>query len=568
LREFVEVTLQWDDAGMRESVSVYDEAEIRELERLAAEQAALRQVATMVAGGSSPNDVFATVAESVGALLAADVAAIWRYEPDGQATLVATWGDLGGALTAGSRWKVDGHNVTALVYRTGRSARIDDYDQATGLIAAELRKRRVRSTVGSPVVVGGRVWGVVGASSKTDPMPEDAELRLVEFTELVATAISNLQARSEVQRLAEQQTALRRVATLVARGVPPEELFASVAEELARLLLAEIANLIRYEPDGTFTMLASTAGFPVGRRWPIGGKNPTTRIFETGRPARSDDYADNATGPQVGTAREVGLRSTVGAPIIVEGRVWGAIGVGTNSEAPLPPDTETRLVGFTELVATAIANADSRAALEASRARMVAAADESRRRIERDLHDGAQKRLVHTVIVQKLAIRALQDGDSNLGDLMAEALKHAEQANHELTELAHGILPSVLTREGLLHGIRALVSRMSLPVSLDVTVERLPASIEATAYFIVSEALTNVVKHAHADRAAVTARVERGVLRVEICDEGAGGAHLSNSTGLRGLEDRVSALEGHLMVESPPGQGTRVCALLPVPASA
>jgi signal transduction histidine kinase len=350
---------------------------------------------------------------------------------------------------------------------------------------------------------------------------------------------------------------------LVARGVPPEEVFASVTEELARLLLAEMANLIRFESDGTYTMLASARGFPVGGRWPIGGKNPTTTIFETGRPVRSDDYDDNATGPQVGIAREAGLRSTVGVPILVEGRLWGAIGVGSTREA-LPPDTEARLSSFTELVATAIANAESRAALAASRARIVAAADESRRRIERDLHDGAQQRLVQAVIVLKLALRALSDGDAGAGEIVAEALRHAEQANAELRELAHGIVPAALTRGGLQAGVDALVSRVSLPVSVDVTVERLPAALEATAYFVVSEALTNVVKHAQAAGARVTAQVESGELRVEVRDDGVGGAQGGDGTGLGGLQDRVAALDGRFELESPPGGGTRVCALLPV----
>jgi signal transduction histidine kinase len=238
--------------------------------------------------------------------------------------------------------------------------------------------------------------------------------------------------------------------------------------------------------------------------------------------------------------------------------------VGSGLEERMPADTEARLGDFTELVATAIANADSHAALAASRARIVAAADESRRRIERDLHDGAQQRLVHAVIVLKLARRSLAHADANSVQLVAEALRHAEQANAELRELAHGILPAALTRGGLCAGVEALVSRFSLPVSLDMTVERLPAGVEATAYFVVSEALTNVVKHARANAAAVTAQVQGGHLRVEIRDDGIGGARGGPSTGLGGLEDRVSALNGRLVLESPSGGGTRVCALLPV----
>jgi signal transduction histidine kinase len=237
---------------------------------------------------------------------------------------------------------------------------------------------------------------------------------------------------------------------------------------------------------------------------------------------------------------------------------------GSSLEEPMPADIESRLSSFAELVATAIANAESRAALAASRARIVAAADQSRRQIERDLHDGAQQRLVHAVIVLKLALKALSDGEPNAGELVAEALRHAEQANFELRELAHGILPAALTRGGLQAGIEALVSRISLPVSVEAPVERLPSGVEATAYFVVSEALTNVVKHARASRVEVTAQLRRGELRVEICDDGVGGARGGHGTGLGGLEDRVAALDGRLVLQSAPGEGTRVCALLPI----
>src|SRR5205807_5152780 len=161
-------------------------------------------------------------------------------------------------------------------------------------------------------------------------------------------------------------------------------------------------------------------------------------------------------------------------------------------------------------------------------------------------------------------LHALSNGEPNAEELVTEALRHAEQANSELRELAHGILPAALTRGGLRAGIDALVSRISVPVSVDVSVERLPAAVEATAYFIISEALTNVVKHARAAGARVTARVDRGELRVEVRDDGVGGARGGEGTGLGGLADRVSALAGRLEVESPPGAGTRVCALLPV----
>jgi signal transduction histidine kinase len=324
----------------------------------------------------------------------------------------------------------------------------------------------------------------------------------------------------------------------------------------------------RYGPDGTITVLAASGStvddFPVGRRWDLGGKNLATIVYETGRPGRIDQYAD-AFGPLGDTGRDLGIRSSAGTPIIVEGQVWGVVIAGSTVKPSLPPDTEARLADFTALVATAIANAESRAELTASRARIVAAADESRRRIERDLHDGAQQRLVHAVIVLKLALRALSNGDANAGELVAEALGHAEQASSELRELAHGILPAALRLGGLRAGVEALVSRVSLPVSVEVSGDRMAPGVEATAYFVVCEALTNVVKHARASRAQVSAQLDRGELRVEICDDGVGGARSGDGTGLGGLADRLSALDGRLVLESPPGGGTRLCALLPVP---
>ncbi|MEA2146462.1 MAG: hypothetical protein QOG59_2049, partial [Solirubrobacteraceae bacterium] len=458
---------------------------------------------------------------------------------------------------------------TGIVFAMGRPARLDDFSDASGPIGVHARDAGYRSAVGSPIKVEGRLWGVMSAaSSAVEPLPADTEARLASFTELVATAIANAESRVALTRLAEEQAALRRVATLVARGVPPEEVFAAVTEEVVRLLPVDFAHMGRYEPDAVVTILAASGStaehFPVGRGWSLGGKNVATIVFETGRPGRLDDYG-HAHGVLGLTGRELGMRSSAGMPILVEGKVWGVIVTGSTTRPSLPSDIEGRLGSFTELVATAVANAESRAALAASRARIVAAADESRRRIERDLHDGAQQRLVHAVIVQKLALRALSNGEANAGELVAEALRHTEQANAELRELAHGILPAALIRGGLRAGLEALVSRVPLPVSVDVPVERLPAGVEATAYFVVSEALTNVVKHAKAGGARVTARVERGELRVEVRDDGVGGARGGHLTGLGGLEDRVSALDGRLVLESPPSGGTRVCALLPVP---
>lgn len=231
----------------------------------------------------------------------------------------------------------------------------------------------------------------------------------------------------------------------------------------------------------------------------------------------------------------------------------------------LPADLEERMADFANLVGLVIANAESRAELMASRARVSAAADEARRRIQRDLHDGAQQCLVNTMITLKLARQALGATAGPAVDLVDEALTHAEGANSELRELAHGILPPALSQGGLRGGVAALVSRVRMPVSFEVTAERLPAVLEAGAYFIIGEALTNAIKHARASSARITAVVDRDVLCLEVRDDGVGGAVTNGSSGLLGLYDRAAALNGQLRIESPSGQGTVVAAWLPIP---
>jgi signal transduction histidine kinase len=373
----------------------------------------------------------------------------------------------------------------------------------------------------------------------------------------------NVASRVAGSELAEEQAALRRVATLVARGVPAEEAFGAVVTELGRLFLADVVNMVRYESDGTMTLVASAEDrFPVGWRWPIGGKNVTTLVFETGRPVRMDSYAD-ITGPLADEIHERGVRSGVGTPIIVEGRLWGAIGVASTHEEPLPADTEARLASFTDLAATAISNVEARTEVAASRARIAAAADEERRRVVRDLHDGAQQRLLHTILMLKAAQRASQDEAEDVPALLTQALDSAEQGMAELRELAHGILPGVLTHGGLRAGVKALASRTPVPVEIGVSVGRLPAAVEATAYFVVAEALTNVAKHARARHATVTADIEDGTFRVQVRDDGIGGARPEGS-GLLGLTDRLAVLDGRLRIESPPDGGTLLAAHIPV----
>jgi signal transduction histidine kinase len=535
------------------------------------EQAALRRVATMVARGVPYGELFTAVTEEIARLLGVEYAEIGHYEPEGMLLVVGAWSEVGAHLPVGSRWSLGGTNLMTRVSETGRSARLDGHPDgypASGPLGLAAREKDVGSAVATPILVEGGLWGVVVAGSTVNKqLPPDAEARLSSFTELVATAIANAESGARLALLAEEQAALRRIATLVARGTPPEPLFAAVAEEIGHLLPVEYVYMGRYEPNRLVAVVASWGSvgerFQVGSRGKVGGVNLVSRIFATGIHARTDNLAD-ATGELGLAARESGFRSAVGAPILVDGELWGVVIAGSRATYPLPSDTEERLASFSELLATAIANTESRAALAASRARIVAAGDESRRRIERDLHDGAQQRLVHAVIVLKLALAALPPDEVGARELVSEALRHAEQANSELRELAHGILPAALTRGGLRAGVEALTSRVSLPVTVDVTVDRLPAGVEATAYFVISEALTNVVKHAGATGARVLALVENEQLRVEVRDDGIGGARGSHGTGLGGLEDRLAALGGELVVDSPMGAGTRVRATLPL----
>jgi signal transduction histidine kinase len=300
----------------------------------------------------------------------------------------------------------------------------------------------------------------------------------------------------------------------------------------------------------------------LGARVRLGGHNVSTLVFETGQPGRVD-HLDEETSAVTALAREHGARSSVGAPIEVEGRLWGLIIVASVHKAVLPPGTERELVAFTGLVATAIANAQARTDLTASRARIVSSADETRRRIVRDLHDGAQQRVVHTILTLELAQHAQQSDDREAATaLLAEALEHAQRTNRELRELVHGILPSVLQQGGLIAAVDELVSRMRVAVSLDVTDDRFSPDVEANAYFVIAEALTNVAKHSGARHAEVTARAGDGALYVEVRDDGVGGA-TPDGAGLRGLGDRVAALGGQLQINSPVGAGTRLAARLP-----
>ena len=375
----------------------------------------------------------------------------------------------------------------------------------------------------------------------------------------------------ELGVLAEHQAALRRVATLVARGVAPTEVFSAVAEELARCLGVHNAGLCRLEPEGAATLVAARdeAGLTnklVGQRFSIEGENIVATVLRTGCAARMDNH-DNASGPAAARIRELGMRSAVGAPIIVAGRLWGAATVSTSRPEPLPADTEARVGDFADLVATAIANAQAHAELSASRARIVAAADDARRRIERDLHDGAQQRLVALGLELRNVEADVPAHLLPLKERISELVATVTGVATDLQELSRGIHPAILSKGGLGPAIKVLARRSAIPVELLLGIDRrLPDPVEVAGYYVVAEALTNAAKHAKASTVEVRADVEGQDLHLSIRDDGIGGADAAKGSGIAGLRDRVEALGGSLSVSSHPGTGTELHATIPFEA--
>jgi signal transduction histidine kinase len=563
------------DAGAPDGRVGRDPPTQARLGELAEEQAALRRVATLVARGEPPEAVFAAVAEEVGLLLAVDFAILVRYDPEDILEVVGTWTRTGAPppTPVGGRLPLGGQNVTTLVYQAGSPARID-YSDVSGVIGqVASRDWGLRSSVGVPVSAENRLWGcIVIAFSGQELLPADTEQRLAGFTELVATAIASTQARMELRGFAEEQAALRRLATAVARGAPPEEVFAAVAEEAGQVIPgADFALVGRYDVTRVVEVVggwarAGSRGL-VGLRAGLGGQTVSTLVFERNEPARVDHLPGDDSGIAL-AAREHGIRSCVGAPISVAGRPWGLMIVASTRPGALQAGAEHRLAGFTELVATAIANAEGQAALAASRARIVATADQTRRRIERDLHDGAQQRLVTLALHLRAAQAAARPAPGELDAQLARAVAEANGALEDLRETARGIHPAILAKGGLGTALKTLARRSPIPVDLRIAATgRLPEPVEVSAYYVSAEALTNVARHARASSVSVDVEVAGEVLRVAVRDDGCGGAGFSGGTGLVGLKDRVEAIGGRIFLDSPRGAGTTLRVELPITAA-
>ncbi len=550
-------------------------AEAREEVRsLLNEQAALRRVATLVAAGIEPEELFSAVCNEIARLFRADWAAVARYESDGsEAVLVGASEALPG-IPLGTRSDVDEGIIAGEIYRTGRPARNDDvgavragHDTARRFVALGFI-----STVGAPVVVEGQLWGYVAASSSHTSLPPNTEKRIESFGELVATAIANAKSRAELaasearaRELANEQAALLRVATLVARGASPDEVFSAVAEEVAGITELPAVGIQRYEADGTFTILGLAGeanNFTVGSRWPVEDQGLAGMILATGRPARRDDYA-TMHGPLREALRKHVVGSTVGVPIVVDGGIWGFMGAGAKAGTQIPSHTEEQLVRFTALVATAVSNATTRTELLTSRARVVSASDETRRRLERDLHDGIQQWLVALALRARRAAGFSAEGNSPIQELSALA-DDLVAVTDELREISRGIHPAILSDAGLDEAVQALARRCAIRTKIDVSFQgRFDPTLEATVYYVVAESITNAVKHAQASTVAVRGGLRGDAIELEISDDGVGGADPRRGTGLIGLEDRVDTLGGTIAFASPAGAGTTIRLRLP-----
>jgi PAS domain S-box-containing protein len=429
----------------------------------------------------------------------------------------------------------------------------------TGIVA------RVRRPDGEGRWVAISSAPVLGA----DGRPEGVVSTLSDITERREAEQRLVASEHATRLLADEQAALRRIATLVAAEPTPATLFERVNEEVARLLDVPSATLVRYSADDHATVVATytergTSGVTVGADVPLDGDTVVALVHRSGRAERVDSY-EGEPGALAERLRALGFRSSVAAPISVGGRLWGVLAASTRQPEGLPANTERRLCDFAELVAQALANADAREMLAASRARIVEAGDVERRRLQRNLHDGAQQRLVALAVALRLVDARIGRDDDAAHRELAGAREHLDQALAELRELARGIHPAVLTDRGLKPAVDALATRAPVPIEVgEIPDARLPEPVETAAYYLIAEAITNVAKYASATHVAVSVRREDGHVLVRVSDDGVGGADPAGGTGLRGLSDRVEALHGHLRVDSPDGGGTRISAEIPI----
>ena len=469
------------------------------------------------------------------------------------------------------RREVDNYNATESELSVEQQIRADHaYRRATLLAGGGL----VVCVVAIGLISGYLSRGVVGPVRRTAGMaqrladgdlgarvPESGQGEIGVLERSFNSMAESLQrGRDELALVNEEQAALRRVATLVANGSPPSEVFSAVSRESGLILRAETTRLLRFEADGSASVVGAwrRTGDPV----PVGSRIRIDTVVaapvrQSGESARMIEESP----PEL----PAGRYSAVGTPIRVGGALWGAMTALSPEERPLPDGTEARMAQITDLVGTAVANAQARADLLASRARIVSAGDESRRRIERDLHDGIQQRLVTLGLRLRSVDQIMPPGSGEARQELAEASNMVAEAMNDVRAVSRGVHPAILSEGGLVPALKAVSRASALPMELDLRVEhRLPSPVEVAAYYVVAEAMTNAAKHAQASVVQLRAVVEGGRLCLTVSDDGTGGADPSRGSGLIGLTDRVEALGGTMAIMSPPKAGTTIQVELPL----
>jgi len=541
-----------------EPVNAHDENE-REFIRAAEEQAALRRVATLIAAGVADRQLIVAVTHEIGRLFEADKANVMRWEVD-TIRVLGDWSVDGSMLEPGRLYAYGGDTITARVVGSGAPGRVNSRADLDSEFARERwDELGIQASIGAPIVLDGRVWGVVTASRNDAerPFPPGAEHRLGDFAALVGQAIANAEARREMAVLVAEQSALRRVAMLVAGGHSQQDVLGSITSEVGALLEASEVSFVWCMGEEDEVVVA--AGWSATRsanvepgtvERPVPG-SATLAVLETGIATRSEE-----------SPTERG--STIACPVISHAELVGALRAQRESGEPFPAEAEMRLRSFADLAAQSIANERAQAELRASRARIVRTADETRQRLERNLHDGAQQRLVSVSIALRMGVSRLELDDEARA-LMVSASDELTLALAELRDLARGLHPSILTDLGLGPALESLARRAPIPCDVVNEIDgQLPAQVQAAMYYVVAESLTNVAKYAQASRIDVRASCEEGFARVLVADDGVGGANPDDGSGLGGLHDRVEALGGRLVVESAVGEGTRVLAEIPL----
>jgi signal transduction histidine kinase len=528
-----------------------------ELARLLDEQAALRRVATLVASGTAEREIISAVASEIGRLLGADTAAALHF--DGETLqVIGDWFEDDRRFEASRTYTYGGDTISARVIATAGPARIDSADDLRSDFARERwAQLGIGASLGAPIVVDGEVWGVVTVSRYTGNPPFDpgAEHRLADFAGLVAQAIANAEARREMAALYEEQAALHGIATLVASGRPPEEVLAEVTAQVGRLFDAHAVHILEWAgvKDEVVVVCAWTADLaPPPKAGDLMHPDPEGAIISTIEAGHARRSAETDA-------------SAIAAPLIINGTLRGTLSAHRGADHPFPAGAEPRLRSFADLAAQSISNEQAQEELRASRARIVNAGDTARQRLERNLHDGAQQRLVSVSISLRVALARIDADPEQSRELLTAAADELGHALQDLRDLARGLHPAILSEHGLRPALEALARRAQFPVTVDNDVaERLPAPVEAAAYYVVAESLTNVAKYAKATAVTVGVRCSDGFARVEVTDDGVGGAQIAEGSGIRGLADRVEALGGRFELDSRPGAGTTVRAFIPL----